>query len=126
MPQLGNFGGSYTVNMQTGSGTNRQRTPFGHVMVTGDIGDVVYIPTTALYPRIDVPGQGINAQAIGTCAATISVTLAPSDLAENPAQNNVWVTPTVVASGSIVTLPKIGTTLKVAFTAHGVLYLMGC
>ncbi len=126
MPQIGNFlGGAFTHNMQTGSGLPHGRIPFGHVTLSGVVGDVVVIPVTAFYPKFYQVFNGIVAQAIGSCAVSIKSTLADIDLAGHPAQTDIWVSPVTVASGSIVALAKMTTAIQVTFTADGVLYLAG-
>ena len=124
--QMGNFGGAFPHVRLTGSGRTHQKTSFGHVTLPGKNGEVVFLPANALYTKMGTLFQGIAVQAIGTAAATISLTLADVDLACNPAQTGIWVSPTTVAAGSIVKLPSaIVTVLKIEFTGDGILYFAG-
>lgn len=105
----------------SGSGRGAMRTPFGRVTVVGKIGDVVYQLTNDILAT-NGSGASILAQAVGG-DVSISLTLAPPDLALNPDQSNVWVNSTAVAEGGIVALPFLPTALKITFTEAATLYL---
>ena len=105
----------------SGSGRGAMRTPFGRVTIVGKIGDVKYLLTNDILAT-NGSGTSILAQAVGG-DVSISLTLAPPDLALNPDQSNVWVNSTAVAEGGIVALPFLPTALKITFTEAATLYL---
>lgn len=119
----GNFPAQRTPS--TGSGRSGVRTPFGHMTVTGKIGEVKYISVIDLV-TVNNPGLSLHAQAIGG-NVSIALTLAPTDLAFNPVQNasGIWVNETAVAVGPIVALPTIATALRITFTAASTVYIVG-
>jgi hypothetical protein len=93
--------------------------------VTGKTGEVKYVSVIDLV-SINNPGLSLSAQAVGG-NVSISLTLAPTDLALNPVQNGsgIWVNATAVAVGPIVQLPSIATALRITFTASSTVYLVG-
>lgn len=119
----GNFPAQRTPS--TGSGRSGVRTPFGHMTVTGKIGEVKYVSVIDLV-TVNNPGLALSAQAVGG-DVSIALTLAPTDLALNPIQNasGIWVDETPVAVGPIVPLPTIATALRITFTASSTVYLVG-
>jgi hypothetical protein len=110
--------------LSTGSGRAGMRTPYGRVTVSGKAGEVKIIPISDIV-SLNGPDAKFVAQAI-TGEVAIQVTLAPPDLATNPANTTIWVNNTAVQPGAIVALPFVGTAYKVIFTNDATVYIMGC
>lgn len=109
--------------VSTGSGRPGTKAPFGYFTVTGKENDVIYVSINDIY-ILTGPGVNFVAQAIGG-TVSIDFTLAPSDLAMNPAQTDLWVETTPVAPGSIVELPLIFTAMRITFTDSAIVYFAG-
>jgi hypothetical protein len=93
--------------------------------VTGKAGEVKVVSVVDLV-TVNNPGLSLYAQSVGG-ATNISLTLAPVDLAFNPTNNSstIWVSPTAVPVGPIVTLPSVATALRITFNADATVYLVG-
>ncbi len=113
------------VSVGTGSGRPHQRAPFTHLTIAGEIGDVIRIPATDLFPKAHQVFQGIFAQTtVG--GVQIDTTLADVDLAMNPEQDGaIWIADTTLAVGSITKLTHFATAIRITFTAAAVVYLAG-
>lgn len=107
----------------SGSGKAKSRFPVGQLTVTGKAGEVVYVPCADIL-AVNSPGFSIKAQAVGG-NVSISVTLAPADLATSPVQDvsGIWSSATAVAAGSIVEIPT-GSAYRISFTANAIVYMV--
>lgn len=124
MKLYGNNYGGVMHPKTSGSGINRQATPFGRTKITGKAGETVRIPISHLTTGV-CQYQAILVQAFGT-ALTVAVTLEDPDVACNPANDaTVWTAGEAIASGELKALAVAPTAaaIKVTFTAKGIAIL---
>ena len=127
MKIIGNTGPGFGEgSVATGSGRPRQRSPFGHIVISGETGESTRISVADLYPKFDQLFQGILVQCTGG-NVQIDTTLVNADLAMNPQQDTdgAWVADTALTPGSIQKLAHLCTALRITFTTKAVLYIMG-
>ena len=94
--------------------------------IAGQAGEVIRIPVTDLYPKFDQIFQGISVQAVGN-NVQIDTTLAPIDLAMDPAQDSspIWFADTTAVAGHIETLKNMCTAIRITFAADAIVYVAG-
>lgn len=130
MPTIINNAAPGRDSRGTGSGVAQQRTPFGHMSISGEAGEVVRIPAAALFPIFGQVLQGAWAQTgAGGGSVQVDVTFVSPDLAMNPKQDTVnshWVADTTFAAGDFKPLThKLFTALRITFTGKNIIHIGG-
>ena len=123
---IGN-GGTGLGSISLGGGAVRRKTPFSHLTVAGLAGDEARIPISDIYPKFDQIFQGITVQVTGAHSIQIYTTLAPTEIALNPAHDGDghWFTDTLANPGAIVSLKNMCTAIRLPFVTDGLIYIAG-
>ena len=121
---IGNFAQMKPKGIKTGSGTLGRKAPFGHVTLSGKAGQIYRVTASEIFNTLYA--TRLYAQAsIG--AADIKVTLATTDLALSPDQDDGdhWVDWITAEPGEIFQYDGIVTCLRIEFNSDAIIYLAG-